>query len=365
MGCGASKVSDQTVSPVENETNNEIKNNDISLNINENVLASSPPTSNTPIPSEEKPKTPPQIETKNELTNSNEIENENENENEIKNENKNENEKPPSSSEANVQEDNLQLKKSSSTTLGLEKSKSKSRSILLKSKSKSSLLEPMEQNNDEVSKENKRAGSSKSNSSSYIKNKELSSNNILNNKYGNDKKGLSQSSSEATLTNQNSSDSIGKLSLNSSFVPLPAIEPRTTLKSISFEIPLDESMICKTVRPSFKGSLPKLHISQDELKRKIGNVDSKWKDMNVTKNGYKKKGPVDEEKLKALKKRLLEKEAEAAMNRQRELDKLKAKLEKAQKHALKVQERKRKLEAEWMSKSKSNLEMQSNVNYIS
>jgi len=87
--------------------------------------------------------------------------------------------------------------------------------------------------------------------------------------------------------------------------------------------------------------------------------------MNVTKNGYKKKGPVDEEKLKALKKRLLEKEAEAAMNRQRELDKLKAKLEKAQKHALKVQERKRKLEAEWMSKSKSNLEMQSNVNYIS
>ncbi|OUM61835.1 hypothetical protein PIROE2DRAFT_62257, partial [Piromyces sp. E2] len=180
-----------------------------------------------------------------------------------------------------------------------------------------------------------------------------------------DKKALSQSSSEATLTNQNSSDSIGKLSLNSSFVPLPAIEPRTTLKSISFEIPLDESMICKTVRPSFKGSLPKLHISQDELKRKIGNVDSKWKDMNVTKNGYKKKGPVDEERLKALKKRLLEKEAEAAMNRQRELDKLKAKLEKAQKHALKVQERKRKLEAEWMSKSKSNLEMPSNINYIS
>jgi len=87
--------------------------------------------------------------------------------------------------------------------------------------------------------------------------------------------------------------------------------------------------------------------------------------MNVTRNGYKKKGPVDEEKLKALKKRLLEKEAEAALNRQRELDKLKAKLEKAQKHALKVQERKRKLEAEWISKSKSNLEMSSNINFIS
>ena len=31
------------------------------------------------------------------------------------------------------------------------------------------------------------------------------------------------------------------------------------------------------MRPSFKGSLPKLHITQDEIKRKIGNVDSKWK----------------------------------------------------------------------------------------
>lgn len=328
MGCGASKVSNQTLTPVESEVQNEA----IPKAIN-NALSSSPQTTYTTS----------LTKTEN-ITN-----NDSKNESNTSNENK---VTPTSSSNAKEQEVSLRLKKSSSATLGLEKPKSNS---IFKSKSKSSLLESTNNNNNQKTND----------SSQYLKIKEISSSNIISNKYGNGKLGLSQSSSEATLTNQNSSDSIGKLSLTSSFVPLPAIEPRTNMKSISFEIPLDESMICKTVRPSFKGSLPKLHITQDELNRKIGNVDSKWKDMNVTKNGYKKKGPVDEERLKALKKRLLEKEAEAALNRQRELDKLKAKLEKAQKHALKVQERKRKLEAEWISKSKSNLEMSSNVNFIS
>jgi len=328
MGCGASKVSNQTLTPVESEVQNEA----IPKAIN-NALSSSPQTTSTTS----------LTKTEN-ITN-----NDSKNESNTSNENK---VTPTSSSNAKEQEVSLRLKKSSSATLGLEKPKSNS---IFKSKSKSSLLESTNNNNNQKTND----------SSQYLKIKEISSSNIISNKYGNGKLGLSQSSSEATLTNQNSSDSIGKLSLTSSFVPLPAIEPRTNMKSISFEIPLDESMICKTVRPSFKGSLPKLHITQDELNRKIGNVDSKWKDMNVTKNGYKKKGPVDEERLKALKKRLLEKEAEAALNRQRELDKLKAKLEKAQKHALKVQERKRKLEAEWISKSKSNLEMSSNVNFIS
>jgi len=322
MGCGASKVSNQTVSPVVSEAQKESNNNDKTQNNDDNVLASSP-NSSTPTNSDENQNSTSQNDSTNESPSDKS------------------DTSPSPSSNANENEGN-QLKKSSTATL-------------IKSNSKNLLFG--EKNNKEENKENKRTGSE---SSLYLKEK---SSNILNDKYGNNRKGLSQSSSEATLTNQNSSDSIGKLS--SSFVPLPAIEPRTTLKSISFEIPLDESMICRTIRPSFKGNLPKLHISQDELKRKIGNVDSKWKDMNVTKNGYKKKGPVDEEKLKALKKRLLEKEAEAALNRQRELDKLKAKLEKAQKHALKVQERKRKLEAEWLSKSKSNLEMQSNIDYIS
>jgi len=350
MGCGASKVSNQTISPVESENLNE--NNSKAIN---NVLTSSQNTSSPNISdsSNINTQTPlPTTDSKNEdLTHS------------------------TSSSNAKEKEVLHQLKKSSSIPLTVEKSNQMS---LFKSKSRISLLDPLNKNNSINNSSN--TLQIINDSSSYLKNRNLSSNNLLNNNYGkiifikkyklyddesNEKKGLSQSSSEATLTNQNSSDSIGKLSLTSSFVPLPAIEPKTTLKSISFEIPLDESMICKTVRPSFKGSLPKLHISQDEIKRKIGNVDSKWRDINVTKNGYKKKGPVDEERLKALKKRLLEKEAEAAMNRQRELDKLKAKLEKAQKHALKVQERKRKLEAEWMSKSKANLEMSSNINYIS
>jgi len=46
-------------------------------------------------------------------------------------------------------------------------------------------------------------------------------------------------------------------------------------------------MICKTIRPSFKGSLPKLHISQDEIKRKIGNVDSKWRVSIYVLNKFK------------------------------------------------------------------------------
>jgi len=329
MGCGASKVSNQTLSPVESEVQNEANSKAIN-----NVLSSPQKTSTTSLSK----------------TQNSDMNNDSKNESTTSNEDKI---ISTSSSNAKEQEVHLSLKKSSSATLGLEKSKSKS---MFKSKSKSSLIESTNRNTDDQKT---------TDSAQYLKKKEILSSNIISNKYGNGNRGLSQSSSEATLTNQNSSDSIGKLSLTSSFVPLPAIEPRTNLKSISFEIPLDESMICKTVRPSFKGSLPKLHISQDEIKRKIGNVDSKWKDMNVTRNGYKKKGPVDEEKLKALKKRLLEKEAEAALNRQRELDKLKAKLEKAQKHALKVQERKRKLEAEWISKSKSNLEMSSNINFIS
>ncbi|ORX75673.1 hypothetical protein BCR32DRAFT_249379 [Anaeromyces robustus] len=323
MGCGASKVSNQTISPVESENLNENKSKAIN-----NVLTSTQNTSSPNISDSSNINT----QTPSSTTDS-------------KNENQTQ---PTSSSNANEKEVSHQLKKSSSTPLAVDKSNKKSES-LFKSKSRVSLLDPLNKNDDiNKSTETLRIIND---SSLYSKNKNNSSNNLLNSNYGsNEKKGLSQSSSEATLTNQNSSDSIGKLSLTSSFTPLPAIEQKTTLKSISFEIPLDESMICKTVRPSFKGSLPKLHISQDEIKRKIGNVDSKWRDINVTKNGYKKKGPVDEEKLKALKKRLLEKEAEAAMNRQRELDKLKAKLEKAQKHALKVQERKRKLEAEWMAK---------------
>jgi len=354
MGCGASKVENQSLSLSEKE----ITIDSTTKAIKNNVLTSSSSISQ-------------EISNKSNFDHSisHKIGELSENESTIeiiKN-----SQKIPSSN-GKEQEAPLLLKTSSSSTINIEKEKSK----LIK-KTKSSLLEPNYKNNENYENENRQTENSKSKSSSYHEKKENSSNSLLNNgkiiyikKYNydesiNEKKGMSQSSSEATLTNQSSSDNTRKLSLTSSFTPLPAIEPKTTLKSISFEIPLDKSMICKTVRPSFKGNLPKLYISQDEIKRKIGDVDSKWNDISVTKGGYKKKGPADEEKLKALKKRLLEKETEAALNRQKELDKLKAKLEKAQKHALKVQERKRKLEAEWMSKSKSNLEMSSNIDYIS
>ncbi|KAG4096895.1 hypothetical protein H8356DRAFT_1275559 [Neocallimastix lanati (nom. inval.)] len=339
MGCGASKVTNQSLSISEKE----ITKDSTTKAIKNSVLTSSSSISQ-------------EILNKSKLDHSidQEIGESSKNESTI---NIIKNSQKILSSNDKEQEAPLLLKTSSSSTINIEKQKSK---LIRKTENS---LEQIYKNNENSENEYQRTGSLKSSEpSTYYEKKENSLNSLMNN--GNKKKGMSLSSSEETLTNQSSSDNVRKL-LTSSFTPLPAIEQKTTLKSISFEIPLDESMICKTIKPNFKGSLPKLHISQDEIKRKIGNVDSKWKAISTTKGGYKKKGPADEEKLKALKKRLLEKEAEAAINRQKELDKLKAKLEKAQRHALKVQERKRKLEAEWISKSKSNLEMSSNINYIS
>jgi len=353
MGCGASKVTNQSLSISEKE----ITKDSTTKAIKNSVLTSSSSISQ-------------EILNKSKLDHSidQEIGESSKNESTI---NIIKNSQKILSSNDKEQEAPLLLKTSSSSTINIEKQKSK---LIRKTENS---LEQIYKNNENSENEYQRTGSLKSSEpSTYYEKKENSLNSLMNNgkiiyikKYNydesiNKKKGMSLSSSEETLTNQSSSDNVRKL-LTSSFTPLPAIEQKTTLKSISFEIPLDESMICKTIKPNFKGSLPKLHISQDEIKRKIGNVDSKWKAISTTKGGYKKKGPADEEKLKALKKRLLEKEAEAAINRQKELDKLKAKLEKAQRHALKVQERKRKLEAEWISKSKSNLEMSSNIDYIS
>jgi len=194
MGCGASKVSNQTLTPVESEVQNEA----VPKAIN-NVLSSSPQTTSTTS----------LTKTQNITNNDSKNESDTSNENKITS---------TSSSDAKEQEVNLRLKKSSSATLGLEKPKSNS---IFKSKSKSSLLESTDNNNN----------NQKTNDSlQYHKTKEISSSNIISNKYGkiifikkyrlyddktNGKLGLSQSSSEATLTNQNSSDSIGKLSLTS------------------------------------------------------------------------------------------------------------------------------------------------------
>jgi len=46
---------------------------------------------------------------------------------------------------------------------------------------------------------------------------------------------------------------------------LPAIEQKTTLKSISFEIPLDESMICKTINQTLR----EVYQSYTYLKMKL------------------------------------------------------------------------------------------------
>ncbi len=149
MGCGASKVSNQTLSPVESEVQNEATPKAIN-----NVLSSSLQTTSTTS----------LIKTQNSITN-----NDSKNESATLNENK---DTSTSSYNTKEQEVHLPLKKSSSVTLGLDKPKSTS---IFKSKSKSSLIESTNKNSD-----NQKI----SDESQYLKKKDISSSNIISNKYG-------------------------------------------------------------------------------------------------------------------------------------------------------------------------------------
>jgi len=129
-------------------------------------------------------------------------------------------------------------------------------------------------------------------------------------------------------------------------------------QSVAFEIPLDgltESRISEEdapTSPATKLSLPKLLLSDKDLKEKLANTEARWKDLADAQE-VRKRRKGDKPKLKsrkepvsdlaALKIRLQEKEAAAKLNREREINKLQLKLARQEEHARKVLERKKAL----------------------
>ncbi|KAJ3413425.1 hypothetical protein HDV05_008066 [Chytridiales sp. JEL 0842] len=129
-------------------------------------------------------------------------------------------------------------------------------------------------------------------------------------------------------------------------------------KPIAFEIPLDEDLKAPKSgelegKAPMKVSLPKLNIDEKEIMAKLANSESRWKEMDEAQaeRSMRKKG--DKPALSSskdtsqdpalLKKKLLEKEAQAAMNRLREIEKVQSKLAKQEERAKKVLERKKML----------------------
>ncbi|KAI8616428.1 hypothetical protein BC830DRAFT_1167805 [Chytriomyces sp. MP71] len=181
--------------------------------------------------------------------------------------------------------------------------------------------------------------------------------------------------------------------LSKSVVPsIPASEsgaqvaPTPTNKPVSFEIPLDEDMFkpIATINEnsvviagdgvvatpaesagsaSAKLSLPKLAISERDIRAKLANTEERWKDLEraqqESRRKRKSKPSLTSQTTAAatgrpmtagevadpaeLKQRLLEKETRATARRARELSKLQSKLAKQEEHAKLVQERKKKL----------------------
>ncbi|KAI9346417.1 hypothetical protein DFJ73DRAFT_761290 [Zopfochytrium polystomum] len=133
-------------------------------------------------------------------------------------------------------------------------------------------------------------------------------------------------------------------------------------KAVAFEIPLDEDP--KMIRQddsaaslsASRPSLPKLSI---DVAAKLANTEARWKDIEqareVKRAAHRRTKPSlsssqnhpthppDENPI-ALKQRLLEKEAHAAQNRLREIEKLQSKLARQEERARRVLARKRMLE---------------------
>ncbi|KAJ3310343.1 hypothetical protein HDV04_005094 [Boothiomyces sp. JEL0838] len=140
---------------------------------------------------------------------------------------------------------------------------------------------------------------------------------------------------------------------------IPSIPINTVGQSVAFEIPLDELTEsikpAKTLSQSAKLSLPKLTISENDIKAKLANTEARWKDLadqqetkkrrRGDKPKLKSRKEKDPEDLAALKLRLLEKEQAAKINRDREISKLQLKLARQEEHARKVLERKKALGA--------------------
>ncbi|KAJ3245484.1 hypothetical protein HK104_007955, partial [Borealophlyctis nickersoniae] len=163
------------------------------------------------------------------------------------------------------------------------------------------------------------------------------------------------------------------------------------LRPVAFEIPLDDDFLSHPKKqasttevriasgggshPTLPGStieaksppasakLPKLALSESDIKAKLANTEARWKDLenelatrrstsSLRSRRSKPKlttttitttttSPTDQDETTTLKQRLLEKDAQAAQNRAKELSKLQAKLARQEERAKRVLERKR------------------------
>ncbi|KAL2913687.1 hypothetical protein HK105_206847 [Polyrhizophydium stewartii] len=145
-------------------------------------------------------------------------------------------------------------------------------------------------------------------------------------------------------------------------IPSEAAKEPANSTSVAFEIPLD-NLMSKARRPLVDGgdaapppsklSLPKLQLSEKDLQAKLANTEARWKDLDQEcDTRRRRRGDMPqlassrkEADPEALKRRLREKEEAAALNRQREIEKLQAKLARQEQHARRVQERKKALGA--------------------
>lgn len=133
---------------------------------------------------------------------------------------------------------------------------------------------------------------------------------------------------------------------------LPRIQNSAAKAAVQFDITWSAENLSDSIcSPASKLSLPKLTLSDNDIKAKLSDFEARWKDLDAAK--LRKRG--DKPRLKshkpigtdlaALKKRLEEKEIAAKANRDREIKKLQMKLAKQEEHAKKVLERKRALGA--------------------
>ncbi|KAJ1341659.1 hypothetical protein BSLG_003771 [Batrachochytrium salamandrivorans] len=165
-------------------------------------------------------------------------------------------------------------------------------------------------------------------------------------------------------------------------IPSDTIKAVTISAAVAFEIPLDE--LDKAPRKPLKNPeessqvstklfLPKLHLSSRDLQGKLADTEARWK----VRDGLDRLLGVDldqecdtrrrrrgdmpqlvnrkEADPEALKRRMREREIAATLNRQREIEKLQAKLARQEQHIRRVQERKKAMGSGSNEESGSNL----------
>ncbi|KAI8904696.1 hypothetical protein EDD86DRAFT_212585 [Gorgonomyces haynaldii] len=140
---------------------------------------------------------------------------------------------------------------------------------------------------------------------------------------------------------------------------VPSISAAGQQKPVAFEIPLDD-LLDRKPQAQTRISLPKLSISHQDIQAKLADTEARWKvgaqldrllvDLDASESQRRKKGDKPklrsrkhEEDPETIKKRLQEKIEAATINRQREIERLQAKLALHEERAKKVQERKKAL----------------------